>query len=593
MAHEQESSKDAPASVETPYTLFVGGSFSGLFTDNLDEDWVRIDLVAGRTYEISLSGSGSNSDADTILKIYDAEGKQLAANDDADFGVGQLDSKLTFSPETSGVYYVSAGVYAGNPTQDHSGRYTLTVVDPESDGTAEGDDDHIQLQGGDGDDVLRGGPGDDVIEGGAGNDLLDGGDGADLLLGDNALAFFAAPWLLLDDGRASDSSNGFLPDDPPPDFRLPAVDPLAFLTDRLHAGDDTLNGGAGDDWLEGGAGDDELFGGDDDDLLVGDSSLLMYFGLLLLPVAVANSDPDTAGMSPPLESDDLDETLEDLLLMLIIDQLTAGDDKLDGGAGDDWLEGGGGNDELVGGTGIDSLEGGDGDDDLSAGPGDDYLRGGAGEDQLAGGTGDDWLEGGAGDDELEGGEGNDLLSGDDFSFFLLFELDEGEAGEHNNAGEAALMGAEVELYTGAIDNEPITGVDHDGVITGYDPSLLTVLVSGGDDTLSGGAGADWINGGGGNDRLSGGPGADVFFFAPGDGSDHIMDFQAGEDKIDLSAFAELASADDLALQQQGDDLVINLSAQGGGAITLQDFNETDLADTHFIFFTGDDPIAIG
>ena len=584
---EEKQSMDAAASSQTQYNLFVGDSFKGIFSDNLDKDWVRVELVAGKTYQISLSGAGSNSGADTILTVFNSVGEQVAANDDADFAAGQLNSKLRFSPEASGVYYLSAGVYAGNPTQDHSGDYTLTLVDTEAD-SAGGRADDVKQEGGAGNDVLRGGAGDDVLRGGTGNDnlyglggqdfltgdsgddLLEGGDDADLLLGDSASAFFARALVADDDGPGSGSSGG-----------SSRADMLAFLNDQLHAGNDRLNGGAGDDWLEGGPGDDELSGGDDDDLLIGDTSLMTLFAAL--PVVVLNDDlVGSADFTSPANSGDEDDgAIDNLLLMLLIGRLTAGDDTLDGGPGDDYLDGGFGNDRLVGGTGVDYLEGGDGDDELDAGAGDDYLRGGPGADRLDGGSGDDWLEGSDGDDVLDGGDGNDLLTGDDFPFFLLFELERVGADADGPVVCDPCAGADA---VGAIMG---VGDDADGPIAGYDPyvsSLTSVLAAWGDDTLSGGAGDDRLAGGG--------PGADVFIFAPAGGYDVVTDFRAGEDKIDLSAFAGIDSTDGLALQQQGDDLIIDLAAHGGGEITLQGFNETDLADAHFIFSAGDDPMAI-
>ena len=344
---------------------------------------------------------------------------------------------------------------------------------------------------------------------------------------------------------------------------LTRADVLAYLDDRLHAGNDVLRGGPGNDWLEGGAGNDELFGGDDDDLLVGDSSSTAGFGAPLLFVLDDDMSLDSALAMG--ESREGERALDNLLLMLIIDELTGGDDLLEGGSGDDTLIGGIGNDILIGGTGADLLDGGEGHDELDGGPGDDYLHGGAGDDRLAGGSGSDWLEGGVGSDALEGGDGNDILVGDQFPVFLILEPDYGEpvAAATDGQGMASEPG---------------------------DIAVASFPMYGGDDTLSGGAGDDLLDGGYGNDELSGGPGADIFVFAEHSGRDVVTDFRADEDSIDLSALHGIDAMDDLTLQQQGDDLVIDLLEHGGGEVTLQDVNQADLADTHFIFYIDPEPV---
>ena len=53
------------------------------------------------------------------------------------------------------------------------------------------------------------------------------------------------------------------------------------------------------------------------------------------------------------------------------------------------------------------------------------------------------------------------------------------------------------------------------------------------------------------------------------GDDTVTDFSPGTDKIDLSAFASVTTVNDLALYQYGSDFVIDLSAHGGGSVTLQ------------------------
>ena len=376
---------------------------------------------------------------------------------------------------------------------------------------------------------------------------------------------------------------------------LTREDVLAYISAKLVAGDDRLEGGAGDDWLEGGAGDDELSGGDDDDLLVGDNSAVYSINLLLTTAFIYALDGTLD--TDPHGNDSLNETLDNLSLMLVIDQLTEGHDKLAGGAGDDTLQGNGGNDELDGGTGMDTLSGGTGEDKLHGGPGADMLNGGPDDDVLNGGADDDWLAGDGGNDVLEGGAGNDRLMGDYPSFFLAIgeEITEPADADVDTAGVAGVAvpaddGPDGDATLGTASEDPV--LQQPALALGPAISTGAILVDDGQDELSGGPGADWIDGGYGDDVLSGGPGADVFVFAPWSGNDLITDFYAAEDKIDLGAFPDITSVDDLVTRQQEDNLIIDLSAHEGGEITLQQFAAENLADIHFVFSADTDLVVL-
>ena len=160
---------DAAANNDTTYSMpnFVD-RFEGTLDGKDDEDWIQVDLVAGETYEINLAGSGDNGAADTILEVFNSDGERVARNDDIDTAGGNLNSMVTFTPDSSGVYYISAASYAADPAQDNSGDYVVTVsgrVDSDKlSGTAAGE-------------TLDGGAGDDSLEGGAGADVLHGSGG--------------------------------------------------------------------------------------------------------------------------------------------------------------------------------------------------------------------------------------------------------------------------------------------------------------------------------------------------------------------------------------------------------------------------------
>ena len=151
------------------------------------------------------------------------------------------------------------------------------------------------------------------------------------------------------------------------------------------------------------------------------------------------------------------------------------------------------------------IVGGSASEGLAGTAGADMINAGGGDDAVAAGGGNDVVIGGNGDDLLDGGEGADTLFGDD-----------------------------------------------------------------GGDMLRGGAGNDAIAGGGGKDWLIGGEGADIFLFAPGDSKagggvrDVIIDFEAGVDKLDLSALAITDFAAQVSFKDVGSGLIVYADIDGDG-----------------------------
>ncbi len=444
MAYITETTGDASPSADTTYTMAPGDTFAGRLDERSDEDWVRVELEAGLRYQISLAGAGSDGAADTILRIYDAGGQQVAMNDDVDRAAGNLGSELRFSPESSGVYYISAGSYSANPNRENWGDYRLTVFTL---GSAD------VITGTDGPDVMTGTEGDDEFEGSPGADTIRGGPGNDLVYYQHS---DMAIEVRLHDGtaRGGDAEGDTFPGrqtieylDEDGNLQQAEVSDIENLRGSEYG--NILTGSQGPNRLEGLGGDDDLSGLEGDDVLAGDFRNNFLNGL-------------------------------------------AGDDLLYGGP--------------------------DG--------GHDFMFGGYGNDQVYGGKGYDWLFGGHGDDLLKGGPGNDTLE------LELEQVDEERSDEFT--------------------------IHFKKVRYDY-----------------------------GDDRLEGGAGDDFFYFYPDGGDDTILDFGNGADRIVLTAFEDIQSVDDLTLQQQGNDLVIDLSPQGGGTITLQDYDEADLMDSHLVFHAGE------
>ncbi|MEO0987541.1 MAG: pre-peptidase C-terminal domain-containing protein [Cyanobacteria bacterium J06639_14] len=208
---------------------------------------------------------------DTELRVFDAEGNELAANNDGaapgeDFS---RDPFIEFTAETAGTYYVGVSAL-GNRNYDpftqfsgsgwtfpevgvFYGDYDLTasLIDSTIEFDIVGTEAAETLVGDAEDNNIDGLGGEDTIAGGLANDLILGGDGDDVLRGDR-------------NSRSTQDGE-------------PGGDDIIFGgegNDRIggKAGNDILSGDAGDDFIWGDDGDDILMGVTGNDILTGDNS---------------------------------------------------------------------------------------------------------------------------------------------------------------------------------------------------------------------------------------------------------------------------------------------------------------------------------
>lgn len=319
--------------------------------------------------------------------------------------------------------------------------------------------------------------------------------------------------------------------------------------DRLisYAGSDSLNGGAGHDILEGGSGPDifAFDAGSGTDLItdfeVGTDLIdVTSLGIAYADMTIVNSaaraivlwdDPAAAGARGIIVLDGVQA--DELLLSSFVTAFGSNQPAILGTSGNDVLFGSQIGDEILG------LEG------------NDRLNGAGGADTLVGGAGDDRYDiDDLGDLIVElAGEGHDIV----YTQVDLTLSDNVENARATGGSDTDLTGNDgVNWLTGN------TGANH---LTG----------AGGNDRLQGREGSDTIEGGAGNDILEGGTGADVFAFHQGDGTDTVLDYQDGVDRLDLSSlgigFGDLRIVD-------------------SGANALVFYDEADPADRGLIVVTG-------
>lgn len=111
---------DTAGSIATNATVAIGDTFTGTLSTG-DSDWVAVDLVAGETYVFTAYGTGGSAGVrDTRLILRDSSGAQLDINFDVEPSAGNYASMISFTPTTSGTYYLDVAAEFGE-----TGQYTL------------------------------------------------------------------------------------------------------------------------------------------------------------------------------------------------------------------------------------------------------------------------------------------------------------------------------------------------------------------------------------------------------------------------------------------------------------------------------------
>ncbi|MEM9093099.1 MAG: calcium-binding protein [Cyanobacteria bacterium P01_F01_bin.53] len=188
---------------------------------------------------------------------------------------------------------------------------------------------------------------------------------------------------------------------------------------------------------------------------------------------------------------------------------------------------------------------------------DQTLLGTAADDTLEAGSGNDTVAGELGNDVITGGGGDDVLRGDANS----------RSPQDNETGGN-------DIIFGGGGNDRIGGKAGNDILSG----------DAGDDLIWGDNGDDIIMGMTGNDTLVGdnnsdGVGSDLFVFGNGDGTDTILDFEVGIDRIGLVE-GELVFAE-LTLTQDGANTLLGVTSTGETLAVLNNVQVSALGETSF------------
>ncbi|MEM9002230.1 MAG: spondin domain-containing protein [Cyanobacteria bacterium P01_F01_bin.86] len=185
------------------------------------------------------------------------------------------------------------------------------------------------------------------------------------------------------------------------------------------------------------------------------------------------------------------------------------------------------------------------------------LVGDEADNSIAGEDGADTIAGGLGNDIILGGDGDDVLRGD---------LNERSPQDGVAGGNDIIFGGEGnDRIGGKAGNDILSGDAGDDFIWGDD----------GDDIIMGVTGNDTLVGDNGSD----GSGSDLFVFGNGDGTDTIVDFEVGTDRIGL-VDGELTFAD-LTITQDGNNTLLGVAEGGEVIAVLQNVEASALTESSF------------
>lgn len=571
----------------------------------------QINIVYNGDGTITTTNTG-NGDVDTYANVealFTSLGPDVVTGDALDSIIG-VSSGLAKTVDGGGGNdtLVAPGTTGGARVDMNAGTIQQQDANGQPSGTIHNFSNIENIVGTAGNDTLIGDGGDNILEGGNGFDNFIGGAGNDTFNG--GLSVLLPNPFDVDDG-ATDTAN-YLQDPAGiiADMVAGTVQDGYGGTDTLFSIEniqgsnfaDTIIGNAGNNSLSGNGGVDTIFGGDGDDAIVGGAGIdildggagrdTVFFsrdGIVFqatgLTIEFNNADNTISSFNPGTGETEIVDNFELVFGTLGHDQITGddGDNFISGLLGNDVIDGGAGNDTawFFGQVTVDLAAG----TAAQANPffgtmslaNIENIVGTAADDSIAGDAGNNILEGGAGNDLLRGGAGNDTLHGG----MSLMPVNTDPENFGVDTADYSQDGAGVTVDLGA-------GTATDG--SGGSDTLIAidnVIGSAFNDTLIGDDNANELEGLGGDDILTGGAGADSFRLTD-DGNDNaafgldvITDFDLVEDRINLRAFSNLESFNQLLISQDGADTLITFDA--GNSVRLQGINAGDLDANHFDF----------
>ena len=107
-----QQSAAIPGNTTSTATIAIGGQVTGSLDSSGDQDWYRVDLVAGQHYVFELNATGGTPLGDPYLELRSSTGVLLSIDDDGAPGASSiLDSLMRFTATQTGTYFINVRAY--------------------------------------------------------------------------------------------------------------------------------------------------------------------------------------------------------------------------------------------------------------------------------------------------------------------------------------------------------------------------------------------------------------------------------------------------------------------------------------------------
>ena len=149
------------------------------------------------------------------------------------------------------------------------------------------------------------------------------------------------------------------------------------------------------------------------------------------------------------------------------------------------------------------------------------------------------------------------------------------------AGPPGLTLASIDKTSIAI---PLLGDAGSNSLTGQEKDDL-IWGGAGNDDLKGGPGDDILAGGLGFDRLTGGAGADTFVFMRDQARDEVLDFELGQDRLDIQDWGRIYDVSSIDINETSDGAIISYGDLSAKLISAdrQGIEAIDITNDIFLF----------